>query len=135
MSMAPSPDSTDPSKFPLNFDLAPGATDTARGISEYAKSKGYSSVGVLHGSTAYGELFGEEMTSALQSAGLKAAGNEEYDAAALDMTAQLQSLRIRVPRQSPWMRTALLSDTCCKASSDSAGTCRWSETPRCLPPT
>ncbi|WP_341514098.1 ABC transporter substrate-binding protein [Rhodococcus qingshengii] len=93
MSMAPSPDSTDPSKFPLNFDLAPGATDTARGISEYAKSKGYSSVGVLHGSTAYGELFGEEMTSALQSAGLKAAGNEEYDAAALDMTAQLQSLK------------------------------------------
>jgi len=51
MSMAPSPDSTDPSKF------------------------------------------GEEMTSALQSAGLKAAGNEEYDAAALDMTAQLQSLK------------------------------------------
>ncbi len=93
LSMAPSPDSTDPSKFPLNFDLAPGATDTARGISEYAKTKGYSSVGVMHGSTAYGELFGEEMTSALEKVGLKAAGNEEYDAAALDMTAQLQSLK------------------------------------------
>ncbi|GAA3169931.1 hypothetical protein GCM10020255_057970 [Rhodococcus baikonurensis] len=33
------------------------------------------------------------MTSALEKVGLKAAGNEEYDAAALDMTAQLQSLK------------------------------------------
>ncbi|MCJ0902162.1 ABC transporter substrate-binding protein [Rhodococcus sp. ARC_M6] len=93
MSLSPAPDSTDPAKFPLNFDLAPGATDTARGISEYAKSKGYSNVGVLHGSTAYGELFGAQMTKELEKVGVKAAGNEEYDAAALDMTAQLQALK------------------------------------------
>lgn len=93
MSLSPSPDSTDPAKFPLNFDLAPGATDTARGTVAYAKSQGYTKVGVLHGSTAYGELFGAEMTKALERDGLQAAGNEEYDAAALDMTAQLQSLK------------------------------------------
>lgn len=93
LSLSPAPDSTDPTKFPLNFDLAPGATDTARGISEYVKTKGYNSVGVLHGSTAYGELFGEEMTKALGKVGVAAAGNEEYDATALDMTAQLQSLK------------------------------------------
>ncbi|MDI9915106.1 ABC transporter substrate-binding protein [Rhodococcus sp. IEGM 1379] len=93
MSLSPAPDSTDPAKFPLNFDLAPGSTDTARGISEYAKSKGYSNVGVLHGSTAYGELFGAQMTKELEKVGVKAAGNEEYDAAALDMTAQLQALK------------------------------------------
>ncbi|MFE4498589.1 ABC transporter substrate-binding protein [Rhodococcus sp. NPDC056743] len=93
LSLSPAPDSTDPTKFPLNFDLAPGATDTARGISEYVKTKGYNSVGVLHGSTAYGELFGDEMTTALGKVGVAAAGNEEYDATALDMTAQLQSLK------------------------------------------
>lgn len=91
--VAPTPDSTDPSKFPLNFDLAPGATDNARGIVGYAKEKGYNDIGVIHGSTAYGELFGKEMTSALEKAGLKQAGNEEYESTALDMTAQLQSLK------------------------------------------
>lgn len=91
--ISPTPDSTDPSKFPLNFDLAPGATDNARGIVGYAKEKGYNDIGVIHGSTAYGELFGKEMTSALGKAGLKQAGNEEYESTALDMTAQLQSLK------------------------------------------
>ncbi|PTR23423.1 branched-chain amino acid transport system substrate-binding protein [Rhodococcus sp. OK519] len=91
--VAPTPDSTDPSKFPLNFDLAPGAADNARGIVGHAKEKGYDSIGVIHGSTAYGELFGKEMTSTLEKAGLKQAGNEEYESTALDMTAQLQSLK------------------------------------------
>ncbi|NKS77830.1 ABC transporter substrate-binding protein [Rhodococcus hoagii] len=91
--VAPTQDSTDPSKFPLNFDLAPGAADNARGIVGHAKEKGYDSIGVIHGSTAYGELFGKEMTTALESAGLKQAGNEEYEATALDMTAQLQALK------------------------------------------
>lgn len=91
--VAPTQDSTDPSKFPLNFDLAPGAADNARGIVGHAKEKGYDSIGVIHGSTAYGELFGKEMTTALESAGLKQAGNEEYESTALDMTAQLQALK------------------------------------------
>ncbi|WP_305092713.1 ABC transporter substrate-binding protein [Prescottella sp. R16] len=91
--VSPTEDSTNPSKFPLNFDLAPGATDNARGIVGYAKDKGYNDIGVIHGSTAYGELFGKEMTSALEKAGLKQVANEEYEATALDMTAQLQSLK------------------------------------------
>ncbi|PTR21605.1 amino acid/amide ABC transporter substrate-binding protein (HAAT family) [Rhodococcus sp. OK519] len=91
--VAPTPDSTDAAKFPLNFDLGIGAPESARGIVGHAKEKGYDSIGVIHGSTAYGELFGKEMTSTLEKAGLRQAGNEEYEATALDMTAQLQSLK------------------------------------------
>ncbi|MDH6679721.1 branched-chain amino acid transport system substrate-binding protein [Rhodococcus sp. LBL1] len=91
--IAPTPDSTDPSKFPLNFDLSPSTADNARSVVGHAKEKGYDNIGVIHGSTAYGEQFGKEMTSALEKAGLKQAGNEEYEATALDMTAQLQALK------------------------------------------
>ncbi|NKS18155.1 ABC transporter substrate-binding protein [Rhodococcus hoagii] len=91
--MAPTSDSTDPSKFPLNFDVGVGPTESARGIVGFAKEKGYDDIGVVHGSTAYGESFGKEMTSALKDAGLEQAGNEEYEATALDMTAQLQALK------------------------------------------
>ncbi|WP_137723961.1 ABC transporter substrate-binding protein [Prescottella subtropica] len=91
--VSPTEDSTNPAKFPLNFDLAPGAADNARGIVGHAKEKGYTDIGVIHGSTAYGELFGKEMTSAIEKAGLKQVGNEEYESTALDMTAQLQSVK------------------------------------------
>ncbi len=128
--VAPTQDSTDPSKFPLNFDLAPGAADNARGIVGHAKEKGYDSIGVIHGSTAYGELFGKEMTTALESAGLKQAGNEEYEATALDMTAQLQALKNAGARPSRWTPTVPRSATSCRACSVWAGTCRWSVTPR-----
>ncbi|WP_371842812.1 ABC transporter substrate-binding protein [Rhodococcus triatomae] len=91
--IAPTQDSTDPSKFPLNFDLAPGAGDNADGIVEHMREQGYSTVGVIHGSTAYGEEFGREMERAVDDAGLRLARNEEYDVASLDMTPQLQSLK------------------------------------------
>ncbi|MGW0176768.1 ABC transporter substrate-binding protein [Rhodococcus sp. NPDC003322] len=91
--VGPTADSDDPAKFPLNFDITTVAGDHARGIVGHAKAKGYNDIGVIHGSTAYGELFGAEMASELDEAGLKQAGNEEYEYTALDMTAQLQSLK------------------------------------------
>ncbi len=66
--VAPTSDSTDPSKFPLNFDVGVGPTESARGIVGFAKEKGYDDIGVVHGSTAYGESFGKEMTTALKDA-------------------------------------------------------------------
>lgn len=90
---APTQDSADPAKFPLNFDLVPVAADTAHGIANHARKNGYKNIGVLHGSSAYGEQFGRDMTAALAEFDLNQAGNEEYEVSALDMTAQLQSLK------------------------------------------
>lgn len=91
--VAPTADSTDPTKYPLNFDVGVGPSESARGIVVYAKEKGYDDIGVIHGSTAYGESFGAEVTAALEQEGLNQAANEEYEATALDMTPQLQSLK------------------------------------------
>lgn len=91
--VGPTDDSSDPGKFPLNFDLSPSPADYATSIARYAKGQNYQQVGVIHGSSAYGEAFGKAMDSALEAEGVSASGSEEYDIAALDMTAQLQSLK------------------------------------------
>ncbi|MFE3291920.1 ABC transporter substrate-binding protein [Rhodococcus sp. NPDC059234] len=91
--VGPTENSSDPTQFPLNFDLSPSPADYARSIARYAKSKNYQQVGVIHGSSAYGEAFGKSMASSLASEGVSATASEEYDIAALDMTAQLQSLK------------------------------------------
>lgn len=91
--VGPTDESSNPEQFPLNFDLSPSPADYASSIARYAKGKGYQQVGVIHGSSAYGEAFGKAMDSSLAAEGVSAAGSEEYDTAALDMTAQLQSLK------------------------------------------
>ncbi len=91
--VGPTDNSSDPEQFPLNFDLSPSPTEYAVSLSRYAKSKGYQQVGVIHGSSAYGEAFGKAMDSALSAEGVSKSGSEEYDVAALDMTAQLQALK------------------------------------------
>ncbi|RDI26861.1 amino acid/amide ABC transporter substrate-binding protein (HAAT family) [Rhodococcus sp. AG1013] len=91
--IGPTDNSSDPSEFPLNFDLSPSPTEYAVSLARYAKSKGYQQVGVIHGSSAYGEAFGKAMDSALSDEGVSMSATEEYDVAALDMTAQLQALK------------------------------------------
>ncbi|MBC2639827.1 MULTISPECIES: ABC transporter substrate-binding protein [unclassified Rhodococcus (in: high G+C Gram-positive bacteria)] len=93
--IGPTEDSANPEKYPLNFDLASGPAENAETIARYIKGKGYQSVGVVHSSSAYGEVFGQAMEDALSGAGVTGTGSEEYDSAALDMTAQLQSLKNR----------------------------------------
>ncbi|MFC0454196.1 ABC transporter substrate-binding protein [Rhodococcus jostii] len=93
--IGPTEDSANPEKYPLNFDLASGPAENAETITRYIKGKGYQSVGVVHSSSAYGEVFGQAMEDALSGAGVSGTGSEEYDTAALDMTAQLQSLKNR----------------------------------------
>lgn len=91
--IGPTDDSADPAQFPLNFDLSPTAADYAGSIALYTKEKGYQQVGVIHSSSAYGEVFGKAMDAALEAEGVTRAGSEEFDVAALDMTAQLQALK------------------------------------------
>jgi branched-chain amino acid transport system substrate-binding protein len=82
----------------LNFDLSPSPQDQIKGFVAEAKERGYTSIGVIHGSSAYGETFGPAVESAMSEAGITVVGNEEYDVAALDMTPQLQALQSRRPQ-------------------------------------
>lgn len=91
--IAPTADSGNPETFPLNFDLAPSISSFAAGIVAHAKDTGYRSIGVIHGSSATGELFGTSLATAAANAGVAITGNEQYDGAALDMTSQLVRLQ------------------------------------------
>ncbi|MDG3009523.1 amino acid ABC transporter substrate-binding protein [Rhodococcus sp. D2-41] len=91
--VSPTADTSDPKKFPLNFDLTTSPDATSLAVAQYAKGKGYESVGIIHSSTSSGETIGSTLQSALQQTGVRSAGNESYDATALDMTAQLQALK------------------------------------------
>ncbi|WP_024795537.1 ABC transporter substrate-binding protein [Tomitella biformata] len=92
-SMSPTDNGSNPESAPYNFDISPSAATYAAGIAEYVAGEGLQDVGVIHGSSSYGELFGAEMVSALEAVKVKVAQSQEYDTAALDMTAQLQSLK------------------------------------------
>lgn len=98
MGVGPTEDSFDPDKFPLNFDVSVSAPDATVGIAHYLAEKGYRSIAVIHGSTAYGVTFGKQVEKAVKDKGLKIAGVEEYDAEALDMTPQLASLKAKNPQ-------------------------------------
>jgi branched-chain amino acid transport system substrate-binding protein len=91
-------DSSNPAKFPLNFDLSPGATEYLKGFITYLKAEQITSVGILHGSTAYGETFGKLFGEGLPAAGITVTANEVYDVAALDMTPQLETVRASNPQ-------------------------------------
>ncbi|MDG3010126.1 amino acid ABC transporter substrate-binding protein [Rhodococcus sp. D2-41] len=91
--ISPTEDTSNPAKFPLNFDLAPGPDDNARAIAEYVKQKGYTPVGVIHSSSGSGVAYGEAAAAAMKKDGIAVSGNESYDTSALDMTPQLQALK------------------------------------------
>ena len=87
----------DPALSPYNFDLSPAAADYVGGIVAELGERGYSKVSVLHGSSAFGELFGKLAGDMAKDAGLTVTGNEGYDVAALDMTPQIEKLRAGNP--------------------------------------
>lgn len=95
--IAPTGSSSDPSVFPLNFDISADAADHVTGLISNFTEEGYKSVGVLHGSSSYGETYGKEAGEGFAAAGFEVIGNEEYDVAALDMTPQLEALRAKNP--------------------------------------
>lgn len=83
----------DPSVSPYNFDLSPSVPDYLNSIMAELKDRGYKKVSVLHGSSAYGELFGQLAGEYAAEAGFDVTGNEGYDVAALDMTPQIEKLK------------------------------------------
>lgn len=95
--IGPTKTSTDPAKFPLNFDLSPGPINYAESFLDYIKSKGYKSVGIIHGNSAYGEAFGALVEKVLAEGGITITARDEYDYASLDMTPQLDKVRATSP--------------------------------------
>lgn len=96
-SIGPTETSGDPKQFPLNFDLSPGPGDQIAAYAPYFEEKGYKKVGVLHGSSSYGEAYGSAIEAALGESGVSVTANEEYDIAALDMNSQLEKIRSSNP--------------------------------------
>ena len=91
--IGPTSTSADASVNPYNFDLSPSVPDyIAAFVLEIEKRK-YEKIAVLHGSSAYGELFGSLTESGFTDAGYTVTGNVGYDNAALDMTPQLEALK------------------------------------------
>lgn len=95
--IGPTKTSLDPGVFPLNFDISAGPSHHVIGQANHFKEMGYTSVGVLHGSSSYGESYGNLANEGFAEAGFDVTGNEEYDVASLDMTPQLEALRAKNP--------------------------------------
>lgn len=97
MNIGPTATSSNPADFPLNFDISAGAAAQLAGYKPYLQSKGYKSVAILHGNSAYGQTYGTSAESVLKADGFTVTSNQEYDVTALDMTPQLQALQASKP--------------------------------------
>ena len=95
--IAPTETSADAEQFPLNFDLSASAGDQIRAFVPYFEEQGYEKPGILHGSSSFGEIYGASAEKIFDESGLDVVANAEYDVAALDMTAQLESIRAKNP--------------------------------------
>ena len=91
--IGPTATSGDPSVNPLNFDLSASVPDYIGSFVHEIEQRGYGKVAILHGSSAYGELFGKQSKDAYTEAGIEVTGMQGFDNAALDMTAQLEALK------------------------------------------
>lgn len=95
--VGPTATSADANQFPLNFDLSASASDQIAAYVPYFEEQGYTKVGILHGSSSYGETYGAGVEEVFDGGGFEVVGKEEYDVAALDMTAQLEAIQSQRP--------------------------------------
>ncbi|WP_375385255.1 ABC transporter substrate-binding protein [uncultured Microbacterium sp.] len=91
--IGPTATSGDPTTNPYNFDLSPSAQNYIDAFVPEIKDRKFDSVAVLHGSSAYGELFGKLAASTFADSGLDVTGSQGFDNASLDMTPQLEALK------------------------------------------
>jgi branched-chain amino acid transport system substrate-binding protein len=91
--IGPTATSGDPKANPYNFDLSPSVPDYIDSFVAEMKDRDYDNVAILHGSSAYGELFGQLTQEAFADDGFEVTGVQGYDNASLDMTAQLEALQ------------------------------------------
>jgi branched-chain amino acid transport system substrate-binding protein len=90
---APAPGSSDPAKFPLNFDIVPSSDNSAAAFCPFAKKSGYTKIAVLYADDAYGGPVSAAVKKDCESFGSTVTGVQKFADTALDVTPQLQSLR------------------------------------------
>lgn len=95
--IGPTEDSANPQVNPYSFNLGAAVPDYLGSFVAEAKDRGYKKVAILHGSSAYGELFGASAKEAYEKEGFEVTGIEGFDNAALDMTAPLSALQAGNP--------------------------------------
>ena len=91
--IGPTATSGDPSVNPYSFNLGASVPDYLNSFVDEAEARGYKNVAILHGSSAYGELFGAQAEEWFTEGGFTVTGNQGFDNAALDMTPQIEALR------------------------------------------
>lgn len=91
--IGPTANSGDPKSNPYSFNLSASVPDYLGSFVDEIKAQDYKKVAILHGSSAYGELFGSQAATTFADEGFTVTGNEGFDNAALDMTAQLSALQ------------------------------------------
>ncbi|MEV0595509.1 ABC transporter substrate-binding protein [Nonomuraea cavernae] len=96
MNAANIPATADPKQHPLAFNLAASPQVVVDGYLPEFEAKGYKKIGILHGNSAYAKTFGELSETTFKKAGYEVVA-VEYDSAALDMTAQISTLRDAAP--------------------------------------
>jgi branched-chain amino acid transport system substrate-binding protein len=91
--VGPTADSSDPSKFPLNFDMSPSSANYSIAFCPYAKSQGHTKVAVLYTDDAYGDVLGPAIKDSCEKQGSTVTGIQKFDPSSLDMTPQIQALK------------------------------------------
>jgi branched-chain amino acid transport system substrate-binding protein len=95
--IGPTANSSDPSVFPLNFDLSPSTANYAAAFCPYVKAHGGKTVGIIYGSDAYGNSLSAQMVTACAADKVKVVGVQSFLGTALDVTPQLLALQAKKP--------------------------------------
>lgn len=95
---APTADSSDPTKFPLNFDMSPSSLNYAIAFCPFAKSEGLTKIGILYTDDAYGDVLGPAIKASCVSDGSTVTGISKYEPTSLDMTPEIQTIQSGHPQ-------------------------------------
>jgi branched-chain amino acid transport system substrate-binding protein len=87
-----SADTNKPAENPLGFHLAAPFTAVIDAYTPVFKANNYHKIGVLNGNSAYGKQFGSTAEERFKAAGYEVK-RAEYDAKALDFTAEIESVK------------------------------------------
>jgi branched-chain amino acid transport system substrate-binding protein len=86
-----------PSKYPYEFFMSPSSTLPQQSLMGYFKSKGYTTVGMICSTDAYGASVGQATVAAAKQAGITL-DSVTYNDTDLNMTAELQKLQADHPQ-------------------------------------
>lgn len=93
VALCAAPDCGDGKKYPLEFTLNPSAASQVPPVLAYAKQQNETKVGIITTNDAQGASFTSTVQAGVSQFGLGVTKTATFDAAATDVSAQLQTLR------------------------------------------